>query len=282
MWIPEPFSVLLKRLRLAAGLKQSQLGELSGIRASRISQVECGRREPSEEEIRALLKVLNVNVRDIASHAVLEPQEGKEQLLARCKKERPGVDTQFIYPVYQRILDLRRNYPELTLQLMRRIDKRQDRIWCWRWLGLLPSDSADEFFPWLHLLARHDTLARITSLEQAGFDTYPVVRGRDRKAELRPCLEVPLNDSVALLFPQVSLRPPSQTVRPDILVELIGRRRRRTCAIEVDGPGHDFSNDRARAAALAFPVEHVEPEDYAAPGCGERLVRYFVRVLGNE
>lgn len=50
----------LKEARQEAGLSQTQLGKATGIRQSRISQLENGQRPPSEEEASQICQVLNV------------------------------------------------------------------------------------------------------------------------------------------------------------------------------------------------------------------------------
>lgn len=49
----------LKFKRLRSGIKQFQLAQEIGISASRLSQIESGRRAPSTEEVKAIRRALS-------------------------------------------------------------------------------------------------------------------------------------------------------------------------------------------------------------------------------
>lgn len=52
------FASNLRRLRLKAGMTQAKLGNRSGLGAAVISHYECGQREPSLANLRALQEAL--------------------------------------------------------------------------------------------------------------------------------------------------------------------------------------------------------------------------------
>lgn len=72
---------VIKVLRTAAGLKQKDLAQSAGIKATYLSLVESGKKEPSLNVLRALAKALNVPVRMLfwESESLPEISSGKEQ-----------------------------------------------------------------------------------------------------------------------------------------------------------------------------------------------------------
>lgn len=192
---------------------------------------------------------------------------GERELLKRFRRNKEHVSFDELYEVHKRLLPLRKKYREATRSRLGRIRRRADRKVCNLWLGRLPTDSCDELVPWIWLLGEETTLPRCLSLEQIDFNTYPVAdkdSGRDLKAVIRCCLEIPLgHGGVALLFPQVPLQTPTRHCRVDILVELIKEGRRATAVVEVDGDGHDSTFDLERDAALHVPVLHRTPRQLA-------------------
>ena len=264
MWIPQPIPQTLSQLRKEAQLTQHQLAQRSGVSPSRICNFEHGFRTPTVEELQRLVRALNLPLGQL--RLLPAPPEGLAGLLDRFRREQPR---QAVHPVYQRLVSLRAKYTDLVDPLLKQIGRRPDEEWCRHWLGQVPTDSCDELLPWLRLMGEvEQATPRLLSLQQIHFETYAVAdlqTGRDRRDEVRPCLELPLqSDAVALLFPQVPLRTPTRGCRVDILAEIVAPRKRVTCVMEMDGAAHDSTFDERRSQALRLPTLRFSPREVLA------------------
>lgn len=72
---------VIKVLRTASGLKQKDLAQSAGIKATYLSLVESGKKEPSLNVLRAIARVLNVPLRMLfwESESLPEMSSVKEQ-----------------------------------------------------------------------------------------------------------------------------------------------------------------------------------------------------------
>lgn len=279
MYVPEPFPRVLKKLRLKAGMTQQILAGQAGLGCNRMSNLETGWRRPSKKDIEGLSGPLGGSLR---RHLPTAPADGRADTIARFHREIPPCDLKFVEPVHNRLMGLSQKYPAFSSEAEARILALPDEARRREWLGWIPTDSCDELGPWTALLGGPSTIPRFVSLEEIDFDTFPVgdrKSARDRKAELRPCLEVPLpNDVVALLFPQVTLKPGNKTFRVDILAEAVGPRLRWTRVIEYDGDGHDPTYDQARSNSLRVPILRLFPPDLASVGgCLRKIGEFLAR-----
>ncbi|MDP9367968.1 MAG: helix-turn-helix domain-containing protein [Chloroflexota bacterium] len=59
----------MRRHRVAAGLSQEQLAELSGLHFTYISEIETGKRNPSVNVLRKIASGLNVRLSQLVSEA---------------------------------------------------------------------------------------------------------------------------------------------------------------------------------------------------------------------
>ena len=230
MWIPEPPAQQLLRIRQSLGITQRELARRCGLSATRIAQLETSRRLPTASEVAQLASL------DVTLSQREFPLPPPASLLQRFRKDHGHTP---VYPVHMRLKRLREKIP--IEGLLSKILRRPDAAACRAWLGTLPTESCDELLPWLRLLADADSLPYSLSLSQLHFDAYPV---KDLRLP-RAALELRLGESVAVLFPQVTIYA-IQAYRVDILVEIASGRRRMTKFIEVDGAGHDPSGDHRR------------------------------------
>ena len=67
-----PFGAALRRLRLAAGLSQEQLGLESGVQRNFISLIETGQNQPTIGTITKLARALNLKASQLVAEAEVE------------------------------------------------------------------------------------------------------------------------------------------------------------------------------------------------------------------
>ncbi len=72
-----PFGAALRRLRLAAGLTQEQLGLESGVQRNFISLIETGQNQPTISTIAKLARALGMKASDLVSAAEREAREAR-------------------------------------------------------------------------------------------------------------------------------------------------------------------------------------------------------------
>lgn len=71
-----PFGAALRRLRLAAGFTQEQLGLESGVQRNFISLIETGQNQPTISTIAKLARALGMNASDLV---VAAEREGRDR-----------------------------------------------------------------------------------------------------------------------------------------------------------------------------------------------------------
>ena len=79
-----PFGAALRRVRLAAGMTQEQLGLESGVQRNFISLIETGQNQPTISTIAKLARALGMKASDLVAQAEEEPT-------ARRRSRRPSV-----------------------------------------------------------------------------------------------------------------------------------------------------------------------------------------------
>lgn len=71
------FGRALRKLRLASGLTQEQLGFESGLRRTFISSLELGEKQPTLETIGKLSAAFNMNMSKFMTHVEAQLKSGK-------------------------------------------------------------------------------------------------------------------------------------------------------------------------------------------------------------
>ena len=74
-----PFGAALRRLRLAAGLTQEQLGLESGVQRNFISLIETGQNQPTISTIAKLARALGMKASDLVIAAELEAGSSRKR-----------------------------------------------------------------------------------------------------------------------------------------------------------------------------------------------------------
>lgn len=72
-----PFGAALRRVRLAAGLTQEQLGLESGVQRNFISLIETGQNQPTITTISKLARALGIKASELVAEAEAEARIGK-------------------------------------------------------------------------------------------------------------------------------------------------------------------------------------------------------------
>lgn len=72
-----PFGQALRRLRLAAGLSQEQLGLEAGVQRNFISLIETGQNQPTIGTICKLARVLGLKASELVAQAEVESERSR-------------------------------------------------------------------------------------------------------------------------------------------------------------------------------------------------------------
>lgn len=72
-----PFGAALRRMRLAAGMTQEQLGLEAGVQRNFISLIELGQNQPTIGTIAKLAKALGLKASELVAEAEREAQAGR-------------------------------------------------------------------------------------------------------------------------------------------------------------------------------------------------------------
>lgn len=217
---------------------------------------------PSEGEQEALARLLGVSRRDLqracAGNRRLEPKRCGFPIETPYYYAKRGRDS------YKRLNAARRAYPELMARIEAAIAQREDRFDVECFLRDAAFDSRAEFAA----TSRWLTLPSITgwaSPQRWGFRKHPVIDpdSGDVIGDLQfPALY--LLEQTMVLFPQLHLKVPGWP-RLDFLA---GRRTRRGVHwwnIEIDGNGHNGSEDEERRLAIGLQVLRYTEAEVLAP-----------------
>lgn len=237
------FHSAVKERRKALLLTQSQAAQRCQMTRSRWSNIECGYRSPTQDEFRAISLLLNLGKIFMAPRAINKYLLCEAARL-RCTP-RPYFNLQD-RPTRFRLNACLKHYPELTRNLVSQVERRNDFEECEYFGHTVSCESRLEALYILHLLnlGAKPGLAAPSSF---GHTRWAIVdcRGREEVGfRPRPCLW--LND--CWYFFQVSFQG-ALLQRVDVLHWHDG-----WSAIEINGPWHVSSEDRARANRLELPT----------------------------
>ena len=248
MKFPKTFGERLKALRRERGLSQRELESACGFSWSLLSKFEKGERRPLERHRTALAQALQLTETQLWEGTDLHCSPGPppDWVDRRCGVEwrRPE------WTVERRFASTQKSYAWPCAEAVAQISKNPAReplsvlfrdIWV---------DSNLETIYWLRL-AGQASPHWLAPLE-CNFRLHPVVCPRTGQSwgDLpHPCLitEKPFR---AIFFPQVTLLVNGHAHRPDCLV-CWGEE---WSIIEIDGKGHDSTNDSQRDAERRMPV----------------------------
>lgn len=244
----------IQHLRRRAGYRQRAAAGLAGIPAQRWNHIERGTRRPTPTErlrIQSLLGPLSGFLRPPGIVRALR-SEGRKVLPKTCPflvlPERPP---------HTRFLSATQRHPRLVNRLMSTISKREDLADCEYLCNQLALGSSDEAVFVLHLLAAG---ARPMYVIPGYLPTppCPIVDPSDRSPVAHrpfPCFWL----DGGLYFFQVSFSTP-RIYTVDVL-----RWKGEWRVIEIDGSGHDATDDVERTAALKVPVLRLSGREISSP-----------------
>ena len=230
-----------------------------GLSQSRISRLETGRDNPSQDEWAKLGACLN-----------LWPAKIQPKLKRPVPDEVWHKDKPVIVSVEDRSAQMRsaarKTYGPFD-KLMRLIRERDDRRLCEKFLRESASESGDEYFFWVRLVAAGGKPCWL-SLFRAGFRASAVVESKSKIAigdVRRPCLQVDGPNASWLLYPQVTLDARKTYYRLDARASVRTGDLQLWVDLEVDGRGHDARWDEFREQQLDLPTIRLTPTDLQTP-----------------
>jgi transcriptional regulator with XRE-family HTH domain len=248
------FQYTLRKRRKALGYTQKDAAANIGMPRRRWNGIETGRYRPTSQELqkmRLLLGECNGFIRPARASLVLL-QEGRNFV----KTPQP------FYPPQDRASNIRyrearRRFPDLVSRLTVEITRRKDFTSCEYLSHKLALGSYAEAVFALHLQAAGAVPglvapARIYPTPHAIVDPTDMTPVAHRPM---PCLAL----GSALYFFQASLAA-SRLFTVDCL-----KWDDSWSVIEIDGEGHDFTNDSERTAALGLPVIRISAVELSAP-----------------
>ena len=249
------FHTRLRERREESGLTQKQAAEACKIDPDRWSQLERGRRIPSEHELKVIGSYFRLGPVFVA------PRKATKQLLDNGARLAPPV-TPFFVPqdrmTYARYRMLMARQGGLARTLEERLWSRRDFDLCQQFCHQVRCDS---YLETLYLKCRLFEGATPSLLEPARFGPtpLPIVDPRTRKyVGARPHLC--LIQGKTYEFIQVSFFGPI-VYRVDVL-QWNGEWR----VIELDGEGHSPDGDPEREQAIALPTTRLQTADVVSMG----------------
>jgi len=244
----KPFHQIVKKQRIELGLSQADSALSCGLTRNRFANLECGHRAPSPLEIERLLERFQLSSRDLQhadpslSHSVLR-KNGKSALPTRYRKywEAPRDRDAYI-----RYFAAKRRFPQLVTQLYQKIAVRPDYSLVQAATSRLSLQSLWEALLVLHLLAAGAVPALVMPGQLGWLPLRLVDPVTLETVSHRYQVCLLLGESV--YFFQASFAA-STVSTVDVLMWRNG-----WFILEVDGPGHDASDDFARDAEFKLPV----------------------------
>lgn len=255
----------IRQARETAQLSQLSLCEKTQISSARLSQFENGYRFPNRQEWERLSQSLFLGPFPVRCKLPIPQKRWAADSPLPASPERPfAVRLAAAWSVFGEELE----------QLKALVRARKDFRMCYEFLESAGLDSGDEAFFFLKLLAEGATPCAF-SLLRAGYRTYPVIEPSTKQVlgDVRhPCLELIDGRQDCLIFPQISLLVANRVYRLDALVCARCPQRRLWVDVEIDGPGHDFMQDRRREHQLKLPTVRLSRSELYAPNLAASLL----------
>lgn len=263
---------LLRRARIKCNLTQAELGTKVGLSQSRISRLETGRGNPTEQEWTRLRECLHL--RPGVSPSLTRPIPSK---IWHARKPQLGDRNE--RPPSVRMHAAKKSFGPIVEQRLRQLLAREDAELCQAFLREAAPESGHEYFLWLTLLAAGGRPCWFSPF-RAGFRALGVVESKTKLgiSDLRlPCLELQATDTTWLLYPQVTLDARKSYYRLDALASVLISGKRSWLNLEVDGQGHHGEWDALREQHLDILTLRLSPADLAV---GNLVALLEAKVLG--
>lgn len=246
----KPFHHQVKQSRVRRRLTQEVLAQRCGISRTRLVQLESNYRNPTPKERLALARKLGLYETAPLSIGV------KGRLRSQGRRSRTSAPIYF--PPQDRPTEVRyraalSHYPHYVETVVKQLEIRSDFVDLAYLCSKLACDSRAEVLLILAILQR-GALPALMSLSELGWLRHKAIDPRSRTEvnhRPQPCLVL---DETVFFF-QVALLTPRLYV-VDTLVWKQG-----WYVLEIDGKGHDFSNDDERSQQLALPVLRFRTEE---------------------
>lgn len=266
---------LLAQLRKKRGISQAELARRASIPAYRLSRIEHDKARPSDEEARELARRLGEDPTRLLSPELRHPRQSSLLRPFKSRPKRLALTSEVSLDTW------RGRFGLLAHQFEMAVCRRADAALCREYLRQCGAESADELQLSFQLLSREQVIPVWTTAARCGFTTHPVVErktGASAANLVRPALHVSHEDVVALMFPQVSLRPARSQFRVDFLVGLKRSGGIAWIDLEIDGGGHDPSYDEYRRETLGLPTVRISGSEVGRRDCFDILMRRLRRV----
>lgn len=251
------FHIRLKQRRLQRGITQREAASLCGISKGRWSDLEQGRRMPSDWEFRVIDRNFHLG------QVFVAPKKATQKLLndgARLSPIPPPLLLDHDRTTYIRYRSSVARHIDLTEKLTHRVRYRPDFQWCQHFCHQVRCDS---YLESLYILCRLAEGAVPSLIPPARFSRtpLPIVDPASRiPAEARPHLC--LSQETDYEFFQVSFLG-RKVHRVDILT-WVGHWR----VVELDGEGHASRFDSEREQDIALPTLRLCEKDVLELGQG--------------
>jgi transcriptional regulator with XRE-family HTH domain len=268
----------LKSARKLTGRTQGSVATATGLTQSRISQLELGKRYPTEEEWARLQEEFpRAFLGPLPQRKLPAPSEDWR---ARAPR-RPLPSGP---PFSSRLHNARKTHGVLVDKILSAVRARENGDLALQVLEQAGLDSGLEVLFWLFLLLA-GAKPCCWAIAHAGFQAHRVAypeTGINITHSLGPCLEMEFPHFKALLFPQVSIDVRKAYYRLDALVCIKTAKERIWLDVEIDGRGHDATYDAERQARLQLPVLRLTTEDVTSPNLLENLERRLASLFQAE
>lgn len=244
-----PFAYLVRTAREKAGLKQTHAADSIGMTPKRWNNLELGKRSPNQEELtkmEALLGPLRGTKRPKGIHRHLIDQGLRS--IETAQPYFPSADR----PSFKRYYAALDRCPQLVEHLTGIIMRRDDFEACDYLCDQIAVGSYLEAIHLLRLLAQG---AKPALVAPAWLPSAPLLVNPETREQVghRPAPCLILNDAFYLF--QMSFQTP-RIFTVDVLCW-----DKRWFVIEIDGEGHDFTNDAEREAAIGLPFTRYRASD---------------------
>lgn len=247
---------------------QTELARRTSLKQSRIRDLELGRRQPNQTELRLLAAALHVPVRDLAGEPVARSSSARGTEFHKLfGSRRPELRARRDRPTWVRLLHASRHHRSLYLPLAQGIKQRPDYPAIQRYLREAVADSRYEVLLWMQCLNRQFGPARVSPL-RCNFRAVPVFDEQATGDLLWPAL-VCRQPFPVILLPQLTVVARGEFCRLDLAIGARLGRRRLWVNGEVDGEGHDPTGNERR---LGLPTLRLTPEDVLAQDAVDRLL----------
>ena len=249
--------------------------ERTRIDRRRLSQMELGKRQPSQEELVRLAEL-----------GVLQ-EFRREPRTNRCFRSRwvqppRACDRQGERPLDARIAAAKKAFPGQIGALLSRLGDNEERGRKMDFLRNACLESGEELRFWLEFCAEGSKVHWLAPC-RTGFRKLPILDPKTQEvvSDVRfPGLAFELEGLQILAFPQLTMTARGYTYRLDALLGVMTGGGRAWINVEVDGAGHVTQFDAERQERLGLLTIRITTDDLRSGEVRKRLAQRLRKVLG--